>query len=117
MANLDDLISNIGHALSEAPYQEKEFARDLGQKAVSKIKDYTPVESGHLRDSLHNESTDDTVAVASSANYALFVEEGHMDRDGDSFVKGQWMFQKGMDDLMNDSDGNDFFDFMKIVGD
>jgi hypothetical protein len=76
----DKFLSRVKQDLIKATKQQ-------GQRVVKDIQADVPVKSGHLRDSATSEVVDlghvVRLAVANTADYALWVERGHLARGAD----------------------------------
>lgn len=95
MLDLTDLISKLNTAKGNVEKGKKELLDNVGKQMAKTVQAGTPVDTGKLRESIkHRISGANTVEVISDAEYAPFVDRGHM--QGSSFVQGVHMFDKAM---------------------
>ena len=93
MQDLDSLIRSLQSSQEDVAGRKKELLNNVGSEMAGKVKLYTPVDTGNLRDSIHYEiESDSAVNIVSAVEYAPYVDQGHA--RGDTFVPGSHMFDK-----------------------
>ena len=96
MLELDDLVQRLESSKARVSGAKQDLMERVGQKVTDKVKQFTPVDTRRLQDSIHHTSiSSDSVSVISDVEYAPYVDKGHATRSG-TFVPGHHMFDKAM---------------------
>lgn len=93
MQDLDSLIKSLQASQEDVAGRKQELLNNVGNEMAGKVKRYTPVDTGNLRDSIHHEiESDSVIKIVSAVEYAPYVDQGHA--SGDTFVPGSHMFDR-----------------------
>lgn len=107
MADIDALLSRLEMAKEKFVSEKGHLLEEAAHLTESNIKSFTPRESGRLQDSIKGEVVGtDTIKVSSSVDYAIDVDQGHVQHKRfvpeldkmvhEKFIPGKFMLQKGM---------------------
>lgn len=86
------VTSRASEVLRALDDQIEDALRDCGEEVVKKAKDYCPVDTGNLRDSIDYDVDDGVLTVKSDVEYAPYVELGTRTNRAQPFLS------KAMDD-------------------
>ena len=115
---LDELVKRLKKGDSVIEKELSDAVNKLGASLVGIVKRKTPVgksyknhTGGTLRRSWHVKRIDKyTVRVYNNTHYAGYVEFGHRTRGGKSFVEGQYMLTKSVEELSQQREEMNIFE-------
>ena len=115
---LDELVKRLKKGDSVIEKELSDAVNKLGASLVGSVKRKTPVgksyknhTGGTLRRSWHVKRIDKyTVRVYNNTHYAGYVEFGHRTRGGKSFVEGQYMLTKSVEELSQQREEMNIFE-------
>lgn len=115
---LDELINKLEKGDSAIKKELSDAVNKLGTSLVGRVKRKTPVgksyknyTGGTLRRNWHVKKIDKyTVRVYNNTHYAGYVEFGHRTRGGKSFVEGQYMLTKSVEELSQQREEMNIFE-------
>lgn len=115
---LDELINKLEKGNSVIEKELSDAVNKLGASLVGRVKRKTPVgksyknhTGGTLGISWHVKRIDKyTVRVYNNTPYAGYVEFGHRTRGGKSFVEGQYMLTKSVEQLSQQREEMNIFE-------
>ena len=115
MLQLQDMINSLKSSKETIGREKTTALNNIGTQLANKVKQYTPVDTGKLRDSIHHTITDDAVEITTDVEYAPYVDLGHA--AGDKFINGRHMFNKAFlqADEFVDPAINQFLSKIKIL--
>lgn len=102
---LDEWEKRLTQAIeSQYPAEFREMVIKLAVKLLGKVKDNTPVDTGHLRRSWHVGSIEKRgneyyIEVYNNVEYVESVEYGHRTRGGKGVAKGAHMMELSLQEL------------------
>lgn len=105
MEGLEEWEKRLSQAIeSQYPAEFREMVIDLAVQLQGKVKDNTPVKTGHLRNEWHVGSIEKRgneyyIEVYNNVEYAEPVEYGHRARGGKGFVKGAHMMEISLQEV------------------
>lgn len=105
-ALIDKFRKELEEMLEDAAGVEKIILDKVGNKAVRRLKENTPVDTGFMRKSwrsapaVKNKANEVTKTIVNTADYAEYVNYGHriVNKKGETvgFVKGHYMLEKAL---------------------
>lgn len=102
---LNELLNTFNNANNNFEKEASKKLDILSSKLIAKVKLKTPVDSGVLRRSWQPKKISNLERlVFNNVKYAQHVEYGHRTRGGKSFVDGQYMLTKSVDEVSKDID-------------
>lgn len=115
---LDELVKRLKKGDSVIEKELSDAVNKLGASLFGRVKRKTPVgksyknhTGGTLRRSWHVKRIDKyTVRVYNNTHYAGYVEFGHRTRGGKSFVEGQYMLTKSVEELSQQREEMNIFE-------
>lgn len=115
---LDELVKRLKKGDSVIEKELSDAVNKLGASLVGRVERKTPVgksyknhTGGTLRTSWHVKRIDKyTVRVYNNTHYAGYVEFGHRTRGGKSFVEGQYMLTKSVEELSQQREEMNIFE-------
>lgn len=81
------ITDNSDKALEELQRKIEMALTAIGATAESHAKDYCPVDTGRLRNSISNTHDDDSAYIGSNVEYAAYVELGTSRRKAKPYLK------------------------------
>ena len=97
---LDNFVKTLNNASNDFNKEANKSLNKISQKLIAKVKLKTPVDSGVLRRSWRVKSESDlSKIIYNNVHYAPHIEYGHRTRGGKSFVDGQYMLTKSMQEI------------------
>lgn len=102
---LDEWEKRLSEAIeSQYPHEFQEMVVDLAAQLEGKVKDNTPVQSGHLKREWHvgeiqKRGDEYYIEVYNNVDYAEPVEYGHRTRGGKGYVKGAHMMELSLQEV------------------
>ena len=115
MLDLQDMINSLRNSKELIGSEKTSLLNNIGSQLSNKVKQYTPVDTGQLRNSIHHTIADDAVSITTNVEYAPYVDLGHV--SGDRFINGRHMFNRAFlqaDELI-DPEINQFLNKIKIL--
>jgi HK97 gp10 family phage protein len=79
--------NNADKALEERKHKMEMALTAVGAAAEGHAKDYCPVDTGRLRNSISNTHDDDSAYIGSNVEYAAYVELGTSRRKAKPYLK------------------------------
>jgi hypothetical protein len=105
-ALIDKFRKELEEMLEDAAGVEKIILDKVGNKAVRRLKENTPVDTGFMRKSwrsapaVKNKANEVTKTIVNTADYAEYVNYGHriVNKKGETvgFVKGHYKLEKAL---------------------
>lgn len=105
-ALIDKFRKELEEMLEDAAGVEKIILDKVGNKAVRRLKENTPVDTGFMRKSwrsapaVKNKANEVTKTIVNTADYAEYVNYGHriVNKKGETvgFIKGHYMLEKAL---------------------
>ena len=105
LEGLEEWEKRLSQAIeSQYPAEFREMVIDLAVQLQGKVKDNTPVKTGHLRNEWHVGSIEKRgneyyIEVYNNVEYVEPVEYGHQTRGGKGFVKGAHMMELSLQEV------------------
>ena len=104
MVKIHQYIIMSSPTTSQYPAEFREMVIDLAVQLQGKVKDNTPVKTGHLRNEWHVGSIEKRgneyyIEVYNNVEYVEPVEYGHQTRGGKGFVKGAHMMELSLQEV------------------
>ena len=97
---LDNFIRTLNNATNNFDEEASKRLNNVSQKLVAKVKLKTPVDSGLLRRSWRSKKEGDLARIVyNNVHYGPHIEYGHRTRGGKSFVDGQYMLTKSVQEI------------------
>ena len=97
---LNELIRSLDKSSSNYKKEAKKALNQVGMRLKAKVTLKTPVDSGVLRRSWKYKTVSENEGIISNnVHYAPHVEYGHRTRGGKSFVEGQYMLTKSVQEI------------------
>ena len=102
---LNELIRSLDKSSSNYKKEAKKALNHVGMRLKAKVTLKTPVDSGVLRKSWRYKTISENEGILSNnVHYAPHVEYGHRTRGGKSFVEGQYMLTKSVEEIERELD-------------
>ena len=97
---LNRFIRTLNNASNSFDEEASKRLNNISQKLIKKVKLKTPVDSGLLRRSWRSKKEGDLARIVyNNVHYAPHIEYGHRTRGGKSFVDGQYMLTKSVQEI------------------
>lgn len=102
---LDEWEQRLSQAIeSQYPAEFREMVLDVAEQLQGKVKEKTPVKTGHLRREWHigeieKRGNEYYVEVYNNVEYVEPVEYGHRKRGGKGFVRGAHMMELSLQEV------------------
>lgn len=105
-AAIDQFRKELKSMLSDISDMDIAILNKAGNKAVRRLKEETPVDTGFMRKSwrsapaVKNKANEVKKAIVNTADYASYVNDGHriVNKDGETvgLVEGKYMLEKAL---------------------
>jgi HK97 gp10 family phage protein len=120
MKDIKQLANDLTKVKNGYKSESEKVLKKVGSDYQENVKAKTPVDSGKLKNSIKVDMVNSsTVEISSDVEYAPFVENGHLTKNG-KFVKGFHMFEQAETDIKDEMDKQVeklFADLDKLWGD
>ena len=102
---LDEFTKTLNNASNNFEDEAEKTLNNITNKLIAKVKLKTPVDTGVLRKSWRYKTISENEGILSNnVHYAPHIEYGHRTRGGKSFVDGQYMLTKSVEEIESELD-------------
>ena len=102
---IDEFAKTLNNASNNFEKEANKKLDIIASKLLSKTKLKTPVDTGLLRRSWQTKRLNNLERIVfNNVRYSGFIEYGHRTRGGKSFVDGQYMLTKSVEEIESELD-------------